>query len=194
MEFLQTAILLIVAYFVGNLLTATIVGKVLYRKDIRIAGSGNPGARNAGRVLGKTAFTLVFLGDALKCALVVLLAKWMGMDEWLQLVCVLTVMAGHIYPVIHKFRGGQGVSSFIGGMLAFNPLVVACFVVVFLVFYPFLKNFTLVGLSAMALSPLFLFGLTKDWSQTIAAIFVVAFLLFVHRKDLHSIIVGYRRQ
>ena len=194
MEFLQTAILLIVAYFVGNLLTATIVGKVFYSKDIRIAGSGNPGARNAGRVLGKTAFTLVFLGDALKCALIVLLAKWMGMDDWLQLVSVLTVMAGHIYPVIHKFRGGQGVSSFIGGMLAFNPLVVACFVVVFLAFYPFLKNFTLVGLSAMALSPLFLFGLTKEWSQTIAAIFVVAFLLFVHRKDLHSIVVGYIRQ
>ena len=158
---MEIAILLIAAYFVGNLLTATIVGKVFYRKDIRIAGSGNPGARNAGRVLGKTAFILTFLGDALKCALVVLIAKWMGMDEWLQLVCVLVVMAGHIYPVVHKFRGGQGVSTFIGGMLAFNPLVVACFVVVFLVLYPFLKNFTLVGLSAMALSPLFLFGIDE---------------------------------
>ena len=191
---METAILLIAAYLVGNLLTATVVGKLFYKQDIRVEGSGNPGARNAGRVLGKTAFTVVFLGDAFKCAIVVLTAKWMGMDEWLQLVCILVVMAGHIYPIVHKFRGGQGVSSFIGGMLAFNPLVVACFVVVFLVFYPFLRSFTLVGISAMALSPLFLFGMTREWPQTVAAIFVVALLLFVHRKDLHIIVMGYIRK
>lgn len=189
---MDIAILLIVAYFVGNMLTATVVGKLFYQKDIRSAGSGNPGARNAGRVFGKTAFTIVFLGDALKGVLIVLIAKWMGVDEWIQLVCVLVVMAGHVFPVIYKFRGGQGVSTFIGGMLAFNPLVVACFVVVFLVLYPILKNFSAAGLSAMALSPLFLFGLTKDWSQTIAAILVAAFLLFAYWKDSFSIRKGYR--
>ncbi|MGN7386129.1 glycerol-3-phosphate acyltransferase [Sporosarcina sp. SAFN-015] len=189
---MDIAILLIVAYFVGNMLTATVVGKLFYQKDIRSAGSGNPGARNAGRVFGKAAFTIVFLGDALKGVLIVLLAKWMGVDEWIQLMCVLVVMAGHVFPIIYKFRGGQGVSTFIGGMLAFHPLVVACFVVVFLVLYPFLKNFSSAGLSAMALSPLFLFGLTKEWPQTIAAILVVAFLLFAYWKDSFSIRKGYR--
>lgn len=191
---MDIAILLIVAYFVGNMLTATVVGKMMYQQDIRSVGSGNPGARNAGRVLGKTAFVMTFIGDAFKGAAIVLIAKWMGMDEWLQLVSIIAVMAGHIFPVIHKFRGGQGVSTFIGGMLAFNPLVVACFVVAFLVLYPFAKNFTIAGLSAMSLSPLFLFGLTKEWPQTVAAILVVAFLLFAHRKDLFSIAKGYRRQ
>lgn len=190
---MKIALLLISSYLAGNVLMANVVGKMLYQQDIRHSGSGNPGARNAGRVLGKTAFVLTFIGDALKGALVVLFAKWMELDDWLQLVCVFAVMAGHIYPVIHKFRGGQGVSTFIGGMLAFNPLVVACFVVVFLIFYPFLKNFSLVGLSAMALSPLFLFGLTKDWTQTVAAILVVALLLFAHRKDLYSLVKGYSR-
>lgn len=183
---MDIAILLIVAYFVGNMLTAAVVGKLFFHQDIRAAGSGNPGARNAGRVFGKTAFTMVFLGDALKSVLVVLIAKWMGLDEWIQLMCILAVMAGHIYPVINKFRGGQGVSAFIGGMLAFNPLIVACFVVVFLIIYPFLKNFSLAGLSAMALSPLFLFILTKEWPQTVTASLVVAFLLSAHWKDLTS--------
>ncbi|MCM3744716.1 glycerol-3-phosphate acyltransferase [Sporosarcina luteola] len=181
---MDIAILLIVAYLIGNMLMATVVGNLFFHQDIRSAGSGNPGARNAGRVLGKTAFVLTFIGDALKGAIIVLIAKWMGMDEWLQLVCVLAVMAGHIYPVLHKFRGGQGVSAFIGGMLAFNPLVVTCFVVVFLLFYPILRNFSIAGLSAMALSPLFLFGLTKEWPQTVIAILVVLLLLFAHRKDL----------
>jgi glycerol-3-phosphate acyltransferase PlsY len=191
---MDIAVLLIVAYFVGNMLTATVVGKIFYQRDIRSAGSGNPGARNAGRVFGKTAFTMVFLGDALKGALIVLVAKWMVVDEWLQLVCVFVVMAGHVFPVIYKFRGGQGVSTFIGGMLAFNPLVVACFVIAFLVLYPFLKNFSAAGLSAMALSPLFLFGLTREWSQTIAAILVVAFLLFAFWKDSFGLTKGYRKR
>ncbi|MFC5601841.1 bacillithiol system redox-active protein YtxJ [Sporosarcina koreensis] len=191
---MEIALLFIIAYLAGNLLTATVVGKMVFHQDIRNSGSGNPGARNAGRVLGKTAFVMTFLGDALKGAIVVMLAKWMGMDEWIQLVCIFAVMAGHIFPVVHKFRGGQGVSTFIGGMLAFNPLVVACFVVAFLVFYPFLKNFTAAGLSAMALSPLFLFGMTKEWPQTVAAIMVVAFLLFAHRKDLLTIAKGYRKK
>lgn len=191
---MKIALLLISGYLVGNVLTATIIGKLLYRQDIRIAGSGNPGARNAGRVLGKSAFVLTFIGDALKGAIIVLIAKWMGMAEWLQLMGILAVMAGHIYPVVHKFRGGQGVSTFIGGMLAFNPLVVACFVVVFLVFYPFLKNFTVVGLSAMALSPFFLYGVTRDWSQVVASIAVVIFLLFAHGKDLYTMTKGYGRR
>lgn len=190
---MEIAILLICAYFAGNLLTATAVGKMVFGQDIRNSGSGNPGARNAGRVLGKTAFMLTFIGDALKGAVIVLIADWMGMDEWLQLVCIFAVMAGHIFPVFHKFRGGQGVSTFIGGMLAFNPLVVASFVVAFLIFHPFVKSFTVAGLSAMALSPLFLFGLTKDWPQTAAASFVVAFLLFAHREDLLEMLSGYRR-
>ncbi|MCM3638622.1 bacillithiol system redox-active protein YtxJ [Sporosarcina luteola] len=180
---MEVTVLLICAYLIGNLLMATVIGKLLFRQDIRLAGSGNPGARNAGRVFGKTGFVLTFIGDAVKGAAVVSLARWLGMDEWLQLVCLIAVMAGHIYPIVHKFRGGQGVSTFIGGMLSFNPIVVASFVVVFLIFYPFLKNFSLVGLSAMALSPLFLFGLTKEWPQTVAAILVVALLLFAHRKD-----------
>ncbi|MCM3710572.1 glycerol-3-phosphate acyltransferase [Sporosarcina luteola] len=181
---MEVAVLLICAYLIGNLLMATVIGKLLFGQNIRLSGSGNPGARNAGRVLGKTAFVLTFIVDALKGIIIVLIAKWMGMDEWLQLMCVLAVMAGHIYPVIYKFRGGQGVSTFIGGMLAVNPLVVACFVVAFLVLYPFLKNFTAAGVSAMALSPLFLFGLTKEWPQTVVAILVVLLLLFAHRKDL----------
>ncbi len=184
---MKIALLLISGYLVGNLLMATVIGKFLYRRDIRNAGSGNPGARNAGRVLGKTAFVLTFIGDAVKGAAVVLIAKWLGMDDWLQLLCVLAVMAGHIYPVVHKFRGGQGVSTFIGGMLAFNSLVVACFVIMFLVLYPFLKNFTAAGLSAMALSPLFLFGLTNEWAQSVVAILVVGLLIFAHRKDLTAL-------
>lgn len=187
---MEIAILLLGAYLAGNLLTATVIGKTLYRQDIRNSGSGNPGARNAGRVLGKTAFVLTFIGDALKGAVIVLIAKWMGVDEWLQLVCVFAVMAGHIFPVVHKFRGGQGVSTFIGGMLAFNPLVVACFAAAFLILYPILKNFTTAGLSSMAVSPIFLFGLTNEWPQTVAAVIVVAFLLFAHRKDLYRLAKG----
>lgn len=185
---MQIAFLLIGSYLIGNFLTATVVGKSFFQQNIRTEGSGNPGARNAGRVFGKKAFVVTFVGDAMKGALVILLAKWIDVDASLQLLALIAVMIGHIYPVFHKFRGGQGVSTFIGGMLAFSPLVVACFIGVFLVLYISFKNFTLAGLSAMALSPLFLYGLTKEWSQTLLACLVIAILLFAHLGDLRGFI------
>ncbi|WP_339252914.1 glycerol-3-phosphate acyltransferase [Sporosarcina sp. FSL W8-0480] len=180
---MKVVLLLIGAYLVGNFLTATVVGKFFFKQNIRSEGSGNPGARNAGRVFGKKAFVVTFIGDALKGALVVLLAGWLGMEGWPQLLFLIAVMLGHNYPVVHKFRGGLGVSTFIGGMLAFNPLVVACFVGAFLVLYPIFKSFTLAGLSSMTLSPLFLYALTRDWTETLLSIIVIAVLLFAHISD-----------
>ncbi|MDN4606636.1 glycerol-3-phosphate acyltransferase [Sporosarcina highlanderae] len=180
---MKIVFLLIGAYLVGNFLTATVVGKFFFKQNIRSEGSGNPGARNAGRVFGKKAFVITFIGDALKGAFVVLVAKWMGMEGWLQLLFLIAVMLGHNYPVIHRFRGGLGVSTFIGGMLAFSPLVVACFVGAFLILYPIVKSFTLAGLSAMSLSPLFLYILTRELAETMVSCIVVAVLLFAHISD-----------
>lgn len=185
---MNIAFLLIGSYLIGNFLTAAVVGKYFFRQNIRMEGSGNPGARNAGRVFGKKAFVVTFVGDAMKGALVILIAKWIGVGASLQLLALIAVMIGHIYPVFYKFRGGQGVSTFIGGMLAFSPLVVACFVGAFLVLYLLFKSFTLAGLSAMALSPLFLYILTKEWSQTLLACIVIAILLSAHFGDLRAFI------
>ena len=146
-------LLLIGSYLLGNVLTASVVSKFFFKKNILGQGSGNPGARNVGRVFGKKAFIATFVGDALKGALAVLIARWLGFVTPVELLALLVVMLGHIYPVWLKFRGGMGVSTFIGGLLAFNPLLFAVFVGLFVIFYPFLKSFTLTGLSAIVWVP-----------------------------------------
>lgn len=179
------ALLLIGAYGVGNFLTATFVGKLFYLRNIRLEGSGNPGARNMGRVFGKKAFVATFIGDALKGVIVVLMAKWLGFTESIQLLSLLAAMLGHIFPIFSKFRGGEGISTFIGGMLAFNPLVVGLFVAAFLVLQPLLKSFSATGLTAISLTPIFLFLVTKDWLPTVTVCLVIALLLTV--KNRHPI-------
>ncbi|WP_342513631.1 glycerol-3-phosphate acyltransferase [Sporosarcina sp. FSL K6-1522] len=176
--------LLLGGYMLGNVLTASVIGTFIYKKNIRMEGSGNPGARNAGRVLGKKAFVATFIGDALKGALAVMVTKWLGFGAVIELFVLFAVMLGHVYPFILRFRGGMGVSTFIGGMLAFNPLLFAMFVGVFLLFYPMFRSFTLAGLSAVVLMPALLLVFSYEVPAMLTAGLLSALLLFAHREDL----------
>lgn len=176
--------LLLGAYLLGNVLTAMIIGTIFYKKEIRTEGSGNPGARNAGRVFGKTAFIATFLGDGLKGVLAVFVAKWLGVGMTVEVLALFAVLLGHIYPVFFKFRGGQGISSFIGGLLAFNPIVFAIFVGVFLVLYPFLKSFTVAGLSAILFVPVIVLSLSLGLPVVVGTCLVSGLLFLAHKDDI----------
>lgn len=186
-------LLLIGSYMLGTVLTASIISKFLYKKNIQVEGSGNPGARNAGRVLGKKAFVATFIGDALKGAVAVLVARWLGFAAPVELLALFVVMLGHNYPIWLRFRGGMGVSTFIGGMLAFNPLLFAVFIGVFVVFYPFLKSFTVAGLSAVVWMPILVLLFSYGIPAFVIACLVAVLLLFAHRKDLKEKILLKRR-
>lgn len=182
---ITTILLLIIgSYLLGNILTATIISNTFYKEKIRRLGSGNPGARNAGRVFGKKAFIVTFLGDSLKGVLVILAARWLGFEPTIEVIALLAVTLGHIYPVFYKFRGGQGISTFIGGLLAFNPLVFIVFVCIFVVLYLFIRSFTVAGLGAIVLVPIILLSFSLGTGQFIVAILLSGLLLFVHKEDL----------
>ncbi|QTD39965.1 glycerol-3-phosphate acyltransferase [Sporosarcina sp. Te-1] len=175
--------LIIGAYLLGTILTAAWVGK-LFGRNIRIEGSGNPGARNAGRVLGKGAFVLVFLGDALKGAIPVAIARWLEMGTTVELVVLLSAMIGHILPVSYRFRGGQGISTYIGGLLLFHPLLFAGFAAVFLLLYPFIRSFTLAGFGAIIATPFLACLFPFDHLVPLLLSAISVLLIFAHLKDL----------
>ena len=151
-------LLLIGAYLLGNMLTGSIVSRLFYKKEIRVEGSGNPGARNAGRLFGKKAFVATFLGDALKGVLAVVAARWLGFGMVGELLALIAVTMGHMYPALFKFRGGKGMSTFIGGLLVFNPVVFAIFAGIFLLSYPFTKSFTVAGHGCRCVAACHCFG------------------------------------
>lgn len=179
-------LLLTGTYMLGNILTAALVSMLLFKEDIRSGGSGNPGARNAGRLFGKKAFVATFVGDALKGAVAVGVARWLGYGATVELLVLFTVMLGHVFPVSWKFRGGKGVSTYIGGLLIFNPLLFAVFAGLFLLGYPFLKSFTLAGLGAIGFLPLIVLAFSYGIPACSVACSVTALLFVAHREDVRQ--------
>lgn len=106
------------AYLIGNLSPATLLSKAK-GVDIRKEGSGNPGTTNVLRTLGKKSAALTLLIDALKGVLAVLAGKMTG-GETLAMICAIAVLAGHIWPVFYKFKGGKGIATGLGVLLAFD--------------------------------------------------------------------------
>ena len=176
--------LLIGSYLLGSLLTGSLLSTVYYKEEIRTKGSGNPGARNMGRLYGKKAFVITFLGDALKGIIVVYAARIFGFDQLIELLLLLFVIIGHIYPMFYRFRGGKGVSTFIGGLLVFNPLVFLVFVSIFLVLLFFMKNFTGAGLSATLSLPIVILVFSYNTHFIYLSCLISGIILFAHRDDI----------
>lgn len=182
--FLMLWLYFITSYIIGSIMFGFLITKIFYHKDIRNQGSGNVGARNAGRLHGKTAFVLIFLGDALKGALVILVARHLQFSDSIQLVGLALATFGHIKPVTLKFKGGKGISTFIGGIITFEPLLVPVILLGFSVLYPFLKSFTLAGLGAFLFIPVVLFLKNNDWLSCIIALGIIAMLYAAHADNL----------
>jgi glycerol-3-phosphate acyltransferase PlsY len=154
--------------------------------DLRTCGSGNVGARNAGRILGPAGFTLTFLLDFAKGALAVAGALYFGLSGEAVIASLLAVVMGHIWPMQLRFHGGKGVATSIGALLVYDPLIVLMLVAVCLPALAVVRNFTLSGLLAFALSPLavFLWGLGNE--ATAAMSFLAIVVLLAHRKNIRE--------
>lgn len=108
------------AYLIGSLDFAVIIAR-LKGEDIYAMGSGNPGASNALRSMGKTAGVLVLLGDLAKGVVAAVVGSTLGGSGALASAAGFTAVAGHCYPVFHRFRGGKGAATFAGMLLWVAP-------------------------------------------------------------------------
>jgi glycerol-3-phosphate acyltransferase PlsY len=161
-----------------------VVSKVLYHSDIRLQGSGNVGARNAGRIHGKTAFVLIFLGDAVKGAIVIMIARYLDFSEPIQLLGLSLAIVGHIKPITLGFNGGKGISTFIGGIIIFEPLLVPVIVLAFLMLYLFTKSFTFSGLGAFLFIPVFLFLNHYRWENWLLVVAILVIIFLAHTENI----------
>ena len=163
-------------------MTAYIVTKWRHNVDIRDEGRGNPGARNMGRVYGKGYFVATFLGEAIKGAIVVSIAKYLFEDSTFVMLTLLAVIIGHIYPVLFKGKGGKGISTFIGGLIAFDYLIALTLVAVFIIFYLIFKGFTKPGLITIACLPLCMILYSYSIVTTILSALIIVLILYVNRE------------
>ncbi|MBK9284514.1 MAG: glycerol-3-phosphate 1-O-acyltransferase PlsY [Sphingobacteriaceae bacterium] len=180
------------AYLIGSIPTAVWIGKRFYGIDVREFGSGNAGATNTFRVLGRKAGIPVLLIDIFKGALAVILSRFAGLeigsDEFINLQLGLGVAAilGHIFPVFAGFRGGKGVATILGIVICILPVATSISLLIFLVV---LFSSRIVSLSSMLAGisfPIILNIVLNNTNPilTTFSIIVALMLLVTHRKNI----------
>ena len=186
------------SYLLGSVSFAVVVSRLFGLADPRSYGSGNPGATNVLRSGSKAAAVLTLLGDAAKGAVAVWLVRAFGpafgVGEFGAALAALAAFAGHLYPVFFGFKGGKGVATFLGALLAldFGAGLLACaaWLGIALVF----RYSSLSSLCAAAAAPFALLWLTGavDVSLVIAAMSVL--LITRHRQNIANLLAGRERR
>ncbi len=154
---IKIIIAVLVSFGLGCFNTGYYYTRRLYKKDIRDVGTNVTGAMNVSRIAGKKGFVITFLGDTFKGVIVVILARGLVLGQLGMLLCILAVLLGHIFPVQLHFQGGKGMSTIFGALLAYQPYMVLILFFTCLVFYPFVRRYTIAALYAFLLFPLELF-------------------------------------
>ena len=120
---MQTALAIIAAYLLGSVSFAIVASRLFGLADPRSYGSGNPGATNVLRSGNKKAALVTLIGDALKGWVAVFVAQKMGFSDQIIGLVALAVFFGHLFPIFLKFKGGKGVATAAGVLLALDPLI-----------------------------------------------------------------------
>ena len=181
---------LILGYLLGSLPSGWLAGRWLKNIDIRELGSGSTGATNVLRQVGKGPALVVFLIDVGKGAAAVLIARALGLGDWIQVLAGLTALAGHIWPVWLGFKGGKAVATGFGLFLGLAwPVGLASFGVFLLTLW----LFRIVSLSSVlaALSlPLLMIRFSGIGSYILIALVAMGLVLWRHRSNLSRILEG----
>lgn len=185
---MQIALLLLLAYLLGAIPTGLIVGKLFFNKDIRKFGSGNLGATNTFRVLGKKAGIFVTIFDVAKGVLPAIFPIIYGLDIhgiWFGLAAII----GHVYPIYLKFKGGKAVATSAGVILGVNPIV---FLIIAVIFFTLLFTTRMVSLTSI-LTSIGNFITTLFFDDIILQIisFLIMLLIIIrHSSNIKRIISG----
>lgn len=192
-------LLLITAYLLGSIPTAVWVGRSFFNIDVRDFGSGNAGATNTMRVLGTKPGLAVLILDALKGFAAVKLAyltpAFAG-DIKLMVLLGLCAVIGHIFPVMANFKGGKGIATLLGMIIAIHSGAALMAIITFVVFF---LSFRIVSLSSILASLSFpcwlIFRYHEDSNILIIFSFALIMLVLItHQKNLERLLNGEERK
>ncbi len=191
-------ILIILAYLIGSVPTAVWISRSLFDIDIRDYGSMNAGATNTFRVLGKRIGTQVLLIDILKGSAAVLIYRFLDINPvmpvpMLEVSLGVAAVIGHLFPIWADFRGGKGVATTLGMILAINPLLAVSLIAIFLFILTTTHYVSLGSVLAAVVFPIIIF-MTYHGESFIAlkifAILLSLLVIFKHQKNIQRLING----
>jgi len=174
----------LLGYALGCLNTGYLLVRWKTGRDLRTLGSGNAGARNAGRILGRSGFVLTMLGDMLKGALAVGSALLWLPTPFATASALIAVVAGHLWPAPLGFRGGKGAATGCAAALIYAPASTSLALLVCLLIFLCTRRATLSAMIAFSTLPLFAWILTRDPLVSAALAIVAALVVSSHRLNL----------
>jgi len=197
---------LILAYLTGSFPSAVWLGKTFYNKDVREYGSGNAGATNTFRVLGRKAGVPVLLMDIFKGWLSVNFIFFIsdGCNPFtetvtssqfeIQLAFGIAAVIGHLFPVYTGFRGGKGIATLLGLLVGLNPMAALVSMLVFVVVFFVSKYVSLGSILASIAFPVVVFFILNDKdvnsSLEVFSVFVPILTLITHQKNIERLVRG----
>ncbi|WP_313892357.1 glycerol-3-phosphate 1-O-acyltransferase PlsY [Psychrobacillus sp.] len=193
---MTTIILLLLAYVIGSIPSGLWIGKIFYKTDIREHGSGNLGATNTFRTLGKKAGLIVTVMDILKGTAATLLGLLSIFDSVNVHPLVLGMLAvvGHMYPIFARFKGGKAVATSAGIILGYNWPIFVLLVVGFLLVLKLTKIVSLtsmiLSIVALVYSIIYYFTVDKDLPLIGIIVLLAMFIFYRHRSNIKRIKEG----
>lgn len=185
--------LVFLAYLLGSISSAIIVCKLMGLGDPREAGSGNPGATNVLRIggeKGKLAAAITLIGDMLKGVVPVLVAYGLDLEPiWIVLVGF-AAFIGHLYPLFFQFKGGKGVATMLGVLLALNFWAGLATAATWLFVAKVLRISSLSALIATFLAPIYVYLLTGETSWVLITVVMTTILFWRHRGNIQRLMSG----
>ncbi|EVJ38614.1 glycerol-3-phosphate 1-O-acyltransferase PlsY [Staphylococcus aureus] len=190
-------VMLLLSYLIGAFPSGFVIGKLFFKKDIRQFGSGNTGATNSFRVLGRPAGFLVTFLDIFKGFITVFFPLWLPVhaDGPIStfftngLIVGLFAILGHVYPVYLKFQGGKAVATSAGVVLGVNPILI---LILAIIFFIVLKIFKYVSLASIVAAICCVIGslIIQDYILLVVSFLVSIILIIRHRSNIARIFRG----
>jgi glycerol-3-phosphate acyltransferase PlsY len=185
-----TIVFVIAAYLLGSISFAVVTSKAFGIADPRTYGSGNPGATNVLRSGKKAAAALTLLGDAAKGWLAVFVAMQLGLSNVQIALVALAVFLGHLFPIFLSFKGGKGVATALGVLLALSGWLGLAVLVTWLFVAVVFRYSSLSALVAAIVAPLYAFmlGLPHEW--VLASLVMSLLLIWRHKSNIQNLLAG----
>ncbi len=187
---LLDALVIIGCYLLGSVSFSIVIAKWLKGIDIRQHGSGNAGATNTLRILGKGPGLLVFFLDIMKGVAAVLIGSLSSMNGWVPVLCGLAAIIGHNWPVWFRFKGGKGIATTAGviAALAFFPALIAGIIAILTI--AITRYVSLGSLLFATLTPIFIIWLDFSWPLLSVSLILCLFAFVRHRTNIVKLFQG----
>lgn len=179
----------IIGYFLGNISSSYLVGKLMAKVDVREHGSGNLGATNVYRVLGFKAGGIVFLADTLKGLLATLIGLWIKGDVG-GLIGGIAAVAGHNWPFLLEFKGGKGIATSFGSLIILFPLISLILLIVEVLVIALTGYVSLASITVAVLFPILVIAFRYSIKHIIAALILAILAIYRHRSNISRLLKG----